>query len=115
MITTQAMKIRMIIAAALLTFSSHGLAAASGKSKAATTAPLNETAKPATDNDPGYAVRSSTKIDFSEANIEGRMKAPEGFFLQGRKSQDLQNLLKLRANFREELAGSAAAAEIPAK
>jgi hypothetical protein len=74
-----------------------------------------KTSKPSTDEDPGYAVRSSTKIDFSEANIEGRMKAPEGFFLQGRTSQDLQNLLKLRSNFRQELSGSAAAAEAPSK
>lgn len=60
--------------------------------------------------DPSYVVRSSNKIDFNEASIDGRMKAPDGFFLQGRKSQELHNLLKLRSNFRNELAGSAAAA-----
>lgn len=61
----------------------------------------------------GYAVRSSTKIDFNETAIDGRLKAPEGFFLQGRKAQDMQNLLKLRSDFRKELSGSAAAAEVP--
>lgn len=61
----------------------------------------------------GYAVRSSTKIDFNEAAIDGRLKAPDGFFLQGRKAQDMQNLLKLRSDFRKELSGSAAAAEVP--
>lgn len=61
----------------------------------------------------GYTVRSSTKIDFNEASIEGRLKAPDGFFLQGRKAQDMQNLLKLRSDFRKELSGSAAAAEVP--
>ena len=62
-------------------------------------------------SDPSYVVRSSNKIDFNEASIDGRMKAPDGFFLQGRKSQELNNLLKLRSNFRSELAGSSAAAE----
>jgi len=95
-----------------LTFAMTKAALASGK------APTSKTTRdsgPATDSDPAYVVRSSTRIDFSEANIDGRMKAPEGFFLQGRKSQDLQNLMKLRSNFREELSGSAAAAEIPSR
>ena len=61
----------------------------------------------------GYTVRSSTKIDFNEAAIDGHLKAPDGFFLQGRKAQDMQNLLKLRSDFRKELSGSAAAAEVP--
>ncbi|NDE14475.1 hypothetical protein EBZ80_06045 [bacterium] len=95
-----------------LTFAMTKAALANGK------APTGKTTRdpgPATDQDSSYVVRSSTRIDFSEANIDGRMKAPEGFFLQGRKSQDLQNLLKLRSNFRDELSGSAAAAEIPSR
>jgi hypothetical protein len=94
-------------------------AAASTRSHAAalpaanqgTTPPAKETGAGASD-DPSYVVRSSTKIDFSEASIDGQMKAPEGFFLQGRKSQDMQNLLNLRKNFRRELSGSAAAGEV---
>lgn len=74
--------------------------------------PAGATGQKASDvADPGYMVRSSTKIDFNEAAIEGRLKAPDGFFLQGRKSQEMQNLLKLRSNFRRELSGSASAAE----
>jgi hypothetical protein len=58
-----------------------------------------------------YVVRSSTKIDFSESVIDGKMKAPEGFYLKGRSSQKMQNLLKLRPNFKKELEGSAEAAQ----
>ncbi len=74
--------------------------------------PANGGAQKANDvADPGYMVRSSTKIDFNEAAIDGRMKAPDGFFLQGRTTQDMQNLLRLRTNFRMELSGSGSAAE----
>lgn len=84
--------------------------AASAPAPAPATAPASAQ-KTSDVADPGYMVRSSTKIDFNEAAIEGRMKAPDGFFLQGRKSQEMQNLLKLRSNFRKELSGSASAAE----
>lgn len=76
--------------------------------------PVSATTPKASDvADPGYMVRSSTKIDFNEAAIDGRVKTPDGFFLQGRKSQEMQNLLKLRSNFRKELSNSASAAEVP--
>lgn len=65
--------------------------------------------------DPEFAVSSGTKFDFSEAAIGGKMKAPEGFFLQGRQGQQMSNLMNLRANFRKELIGSAPAAESPQK
>ena len=58
-----------------------------------------------------YVVRSSTKIDFSEALIDGKMKAPEGMYLRGRGTQKMQNLLKLRQDFKKELEGSAEAAQ----
>jgi hypothetical protein len=35
--------------------------------------------------------------------IDGKMKAPSGFFLQGRNKQSLQSMVGLRSNFREEL------------
>lgn len=64
-------------------------------------------------SDAEFAVSSSTKFDFAEASIDGKMKAPEGFFLQGRQGQQMSNLMNLRSNFRRELIGSPAAAETP--
>lgn len=51
----------------------------------------------------GYVSVDSTKFDFEEGIIEGRMKAPEGFFLRGRASPKLQQLIELRSHFRQEL------------
>jgi hypothetical protein len=47
--------------------------------------------------------RSKTNLDFSESLIEGKMKAPSGFYIQARKGQKLTNLIKLRASFRPEM------------
>jgi len=104
------MRSRLALAGMLaLVYSGAANAASAPKSASA---PIAGSTQKASDvADPGYMVRSSTKIDFNEAAIDGRMKAPDGFFLQGRKSQEMQNLLKLRANFRKELSGSASAAE----
>lgn len=55
-----------------------------------------------------YTVSSKTNIDFNETLIDGQMKAPSGFFLQGRKSQSLSQMVRLRSNFRRELTGSGA-------
>jgi len=52
---------------------------------------------------------SSTKFDFSEAMIDGKMQAPSGFFLQGRQSQALSQMVQLRPNFRNELKNSRSA------
>ena len=52
---------------------------------------------------------SSTRIDFSETNIDGKMKAPDGFFLQGHNSNSLSQLVQLRSNFRSELRNSSSA------
>lgn len=54
-------------------------------------------------------VSSKTKIDFNETLIEGKMQAPQGFFLQGRQAQDLSQMVKLRSNFRPELRNSKSA------
>lgn len=48
-------------------------------------------------------VSYSTSIDFDSTMIDGKMKAPSGFFLQGRNKQSLQSMVGLRSNFREEL------------
>lgn len=47
--------------------------------------------------------QESTEFDFEDGKIEGRVKAPDGFFLRGRKSQDLMQTVKLRDDFRGEL------------
>lgn len=49
------------------------------------------------------AEQDKTRIDFTESTIEGKIKAPEGFFLQGRKSQSLSQMVKLRSEFRKKL------------
>lgn len=45
----------------------------------------------------------STNIDFDSTLIDGRMKAPTGFFLQGRNRQSLSNMVRLRSKFKTEL------------
>jgi hypothetical protein len=60
-------------------------------------------------DDPDYGVTYSTKLDFDSTLIDGKMKAPAGFFLQGRTGQSLTNLVKLRSNFKTELRNSRAA------
>lgn len=52
---------------------------------------------------------SSTRIDFSEASIDGKMKIPEGFFLRGRNQSELSQMVQLRSNFRSELRNSQSA------
>jgi hypothetical protein len=51
----------------------------------------------------------STKLDFDSTMVDGQMKAPQGFFLQGRNKQSLSNMVKLRSNFKEELRNSRSA------
>lgn len=53
----------------------------------------------------------STKMDFDSTMIDGKMKAPSGFFLQGRNKQSLTNLVKLRSNFKPQLKDSKAAVQ----
>ena len=50
--------------------------------------------------------KDQTSFDFSEAVIDGSMKIPQGFFLQGRQAQSLRQMVKLRTNFRDELLDS---------
>jgi hypothetical protein len=57
----------------------------------------------------GYVAASSTHIDFSETTIDGKMKAPEGFMLQGHQGSSLSQMVKLRSNFRNQLNNSRSA------
>ena len=47
--------------------------------------------------------KSVTEIDFEGSLLEGKMKAPSGFFLTGRKSQSLKSMIKLRSNFKTRI------------
>lgn len=50
--------------------------------------------------------KSTTRIDFDEALIEGKMKAPDGFLLQGRKQHSYRQMVELRSNFNAEILDS---------
>lgn len=60
-------------------------------------------------NDPEGKVVYSTKIDFDSTLIDGQMRAPQGFFLQGRNKQSLSNMVNLRSGFKQELRNSRSA------
>jgi hypothetical protein len=62
-----------------------------------------------TASDDGYVAASSTHIDFSETSIDGKMKAPDGFMLQGHQGSQLSQMVKLRSHFRNELNNSKSA------
>jgi hypothetical protein len=64
--------------------------------------------KSSSDKD-NYEVIMSTKFDFSETNIQGGIKAPNGFFLQGRQQQSLSEMVRLRDNFKRQLMNSQSA------
>jgi len=65
--------------------------------------------------DGNYTAAARTNIDFTDAMIDGQMKAPQGFFLQGRSPQSLSQMVKLRSNFSRELQHSKAAARAAVK
>lgn len=56
-----------------------------------------------------FSSADSTNIDFTETMIDGKMQAPQGFFLQGKKAQSLTQMVKLRSKWRSELRNSKAA------
>ena len=62
-----------------------------------------------------FAATDSTQVDFSETMIDGKMQAPQGFFLQGKKGQALTNMVRLRSKFRSELRNSKSAVKAIAK
>lgn len=61
--------------------------------------------------DPGYQKqvrtdsrgRKITTIDFDDAEIEGRVKAPEGFILRSREASKAESIMDLRKNFRSRI------------
>lgn len=57
----------------------------------------------------GFVTAPSTRIDFSETVIDGKMKAPEGFMLQGQQGNSLSQMVKLRSHFRNQLNNSKSA------
>ena len=59
--------------------------------------------------DASFFTALKTNIDFDDTLIEGKMKAPAGFYLQGRQAQTLTQMIKLRSNFRSELRNSRSA------
>jgi hypothetical protein len=58
------------------------------------------------DKDDTYQAIMSTKFDFSDTDIRGDMRAPDGFYLQGRQSQSLSQMVKLRSEFKRQLRNS---------
>ncbi len=78
---------------------------------------LAESSKKETDNSKQTimtkeAMVSSNKHDFTETLINGKMKAPTGFYITGRNSQSMTQMVKLRANFRKEIDASFNGAKI---
>lgn len=97
----------------ILTFLTSNTVFAAGKtpSKKTVKQPVTSTTVKADGSAPSDDVvtASSTRIDFSETSIDGKMKAPDGFFLQGHNSNSLSQMVKLRSNFRSELRNSSSA------
>jgi hypothetical protein len=52
---------------------------------------------------------ASTHLDFDSTMVDGKMKAPSGFFLQGRNRQNLESMVRLRSDFRDRLRNSRSA------
>ena len=117
------MKIKSIIFSAIIALLSAGFSSvAMGEKKAskAKSAPSKNAAgiavppqgvqkvDPKASSD-GYHEVSSTRIDFSDTAIDGQMKSPEGFMLQGNQGSSLSDMVKLRSNFRNELNNSKSA------
>ena len=62
-----------------------------------------------------FVAADRTNIDFSETAIDGKMQAPAGFFLQGRQTQSMTQMVKLRSSFRGELRNSREAVKAAVK
>jgi len=56
-----------------------------------------------------FNTTDKTNIDFSETLVDGKMQAPQGFFLQGRQAQSMTQMVRLRSKFRSELRNSRSA------
>jgi hypothetical protein len=71
--------------------------------------------KKTTAGEGSFTATDSTKIDFTDTMIDGKMQAPAGFFLQGRQGQAMTQMVKLRGQFRSELRNSRAAVKSTVK
>jgi hypothetical protein len=69
----------------------------------------NAASKPASPHGGDYQVVRSSSFNFEETMIDGKMKSPNGFLLEGRKRSSQQNMIQLRTNFNQELLDSKAA------
>jgi hypothetical protein len=59
----------------------------------------------------GYHVVDSTVINFTDQMIDGKMRSPTGFLLEGRKKTKKLNMIRLRTNFAPQLIDSKAAVQ----
>jgi hypothetical protein len=85
---------RFMLFASILLISEQGMA----KDEKAT--------KQSSSNDDAYTAIMSTKYDFGETNINGDTKGPDDFFLRGKQSQSLSQMVRLRSAFKRELRNS---------
>ena len=60
-------------------------------------------------NSSGFVSSDKTNIDFSETMIDGKMQAPTGFYLQGKQSQSMTQMVRLRSKLRSDLRNSKSA------
>lgn len=100
---------RLVLSAALL------LCLFAGADEALAKAPSKAAPGKRRLNDNNFATAASTQVDFNETLIDGQMKAPQGFFLQGRNAQSLSQMVRLRSNFSRELRNSKSAAKASVK
>lgn len=66
-------------------------------------------------NNSDFTTTDRTHLDFSDTMIDGKFQAPQGFFLQGRKSQMMMQMVKLRNKWRSELRNSKSAVKALAR
>lgn len=66
-------------------------------------------------NDQEKIEKFVTEMDFESSAVDGKSKAPNGFYLQGRNKQSLQSMVKLRSKFRDRLRNSKSAVKAVAK
>lgn len=67
-------------------------------------------------SEPAYSKKSMSDakgktlqvVEFGEAQIEGKAKAPDGFVLQSRGSAQFRNIIELRRHFRAQVQTSTA-------
>ena len=66
-------------------------------------------------NDSKDVEKFVTEMDFDSAAVDGKMKAPSGFYLQRRNKQSIQSMVKLRSDFRDRLRSSKSAVKAMVK